>query len=584
MLHIIWNKSRAEAVWRQGRTVYTTYLFELLRQAGLAYEVWTPADWRVRRPAGVTLVAGLDDADDWAEQFQAYCEDGNALLAVGNTYGLDTVLGVESVRGIKEGWIEWGDAPLGEGLHGSFHFFGAALVEATDGVEAQGSIRLKNGTLTGHPAVTFRRLNRGAAALLGIDLPRTFVMIQQGVAVVKDGVPADDGTGALDDDIFKTDDASVLDWRRDRKSVGDGAPFYLDPIVDEFRLVLLRLVYRLREAAARPFAQVWFWPDGLEAVGHISHDSDGNLVDAAETLLNRLKEADIRSSWCVIAPPGYPRGVYERIIGDGHEVALHYHALELEGRYWDESLFQEQLQQLVGQLDAIGRPVRIVTNKNHYLRWEGDVQFYEWCERVGIVVEQSKGGTKQGNKGFTFGTCHPYLPVSGAAERNRVMNVYNVPTLAWDPPTPVRCTMPEAKAILDRCKDVYGVAHFLFHPSMLMQVPEVGPGLVELVRYGKAQGLAWWTAVELYEWLALRRTVEVSVEDDALRISAGRECRGLTLLLSPDVVPVAEETGANVRGVTSVVRYGLALRQWIVDVPAGETVVPLHRQTAGTQR
>ncbi|PYI50028.1 hypothetical protein DLM86_31080 [Paenibacillus flagellatus] len=567
-------------MWRQGRDEYAPYLFEILRQAGFAYRAWTPEAWLNERPAGITIVIGLDESADWSSVFQAYCDNGNAVLAVGDTHGLDGALGVRRVRAAKEGWIGWNGSPLADGLRSSFHFFGAALVTTAEGVDAHGEIETLAGAKNGHPAVTVKRCSAGAAALFAVDLARTFCLIQQGMPVLKDGVPSPDGTGAIDDDIYKSDDGVVLDWVRDRDSVEGGAPFYLHPIVDEFRIVFVRLLHRLRETASRPLAQVWFWPEGREAIGHISHDTDGNLVDAAGMMLDRLKEADVRSSWCVIMP-GYPEDVYRRIVADGHEVALHYNALEAEGAYWDEGLFNEQLDRLKSRMAAIGEPTRIWTNKNHYLRWEGGVQFYAWCEKAGIVVEQSKGGTKQGNKGFSAGTCHPYLPVADAAERNRTMGVYSNPTLAWDPPVPLRCTAAEARALVDRSKDVYGVAHFLYHPSSFKTYgAEVGDAFVELIRYGKEQGLPWWTAVELYRWLELRRTVEATVEEDALLIRAGGDCAGLTILLPADSVPAEGTAASVVRSVRAVERFGLRLQEWVLDAPRGELRIPL-RVTVG---
>ena len=32
----------------------------------------------------------------------------------------------------------------------------------------------------------------------------------------------------------------------------------------------------------------WYWPEGLDGIGHISHDSDGNSVNAAELMLEKI--------------------------------------------------------------------------------------------------------------------------------------------------------------------------------------------------------------------------------------------------------------------------------------------------------
>jgi peptidoglycan/xylan/chitin deacetylase (PgdA/CDA1 family) len=574
MIHVIWNEERAQSIWRQGRDVYAAYWFEMLRQAGLSHRKWTSSDWLKEKPAGVTiLISELEPIADWAEVFRAYCKEGNALLAAGASYGLDELLGVKTVKTVKEGFIGWEGAELASGLRSSFHFFGGVLVKPLDGVQASGKIQLRTGAVTEHPALTLKENGSGAAALIAVDLARTFQLIQQGVPVLKDGVPADDGTGAIHEDILKTDDGCVLDWNLDRETAGGEKPYFIHPVVDEFRILLIRLLHRLHQAASQKLAQVWFWPNGLEAIGHISHDTDGNLPEAASMMISRLEEADVRTTWCVIMP-GYPDEIYKRVIEGGHEIALHYNALETEGQYWDEELFNEQLEMLKSQMARLGHEAPILTNKNHYLRWEGDVQFYKWCERAGIVMEQSKGGTKQGNKGFLAGTCHPYLPASDPSEHNRLMNVYSCPTLAWDPPVPLRCTLPEAKALLDRSKDVYGVAHFLYHPATFKLYADVGPGFVELIRYGKEQGLEWWTSAELYEWLELRRGIQAEIQGGRLVITADKACNGVTVLLPGDSVVAA---GAEaVRSVNRVKRYGMDMAELILDLPQGETVIPLQ--------
>ncbi|WP_127585105.1 hypothetical protein [Paenibacillus koleovorans] len=623
MIHLIWSPKKAEALWRQGRDAEAPYWAEILKYAGLAYHEWTLEAWREVQPEGLTLIAELDVADaaesaQLAALFTAYCARGNAILVAGGTHGLDATLGVKRIQSIREGWIDWAETSssgasiaaateatakpsLAQGLRSSFHFFGATLVElaagAAEEVEPHGALLPLAATVpaAGYPAVTIRDVGPGAAALLAVDLPRTCRLIQDGVAVLRDAVPAPDGTAAICDDILKADDGGVLDWDRDRDRVEEeGAPFFLHPIVDEFRVLLLRLLHHLHARIGRPLAQLWFWPEGLEAIGHISHDTDGNDPAGARMMLDRLREAGIRSSWCTIMP-GYDADMYRRIVAEGHEIAMHYNALEAEGAYWDEELYRAQLAQLRSQL-AVSHPdpadadrTQVIANKNHYLRWEGDVQFYRWCEKSGIVVEQSKGGTKQGNKGFLAGTCHLYRPVSTPAERNRLMNVYANPTLAWDPPMPIRCTQPEAQALIDRSADVYGVAHFLFHPATMLAYEPIGPNFVDLVRYGTGRGLAWWTARELYEWQERRNGVSVDIDshDDAIVITAQQPCKGLTLLLPEDTAvdpDVAAATAAGIHSATircaqSVTRFGIRHRQWILDIPVGVTRIPLQKSS-----
>jgi hypothetical protein len=409
---------------------------------------------------------------------------------------------------------------------------------------------------------------------------KTVCLIQQGVSVVRDGIPSPDSSGLINEGFLKTDDGTVLDWHYDRDTAPDGAaPFYLHPILDEMRILFARVLYDLQQQVGLSESQTWFWPNGLTAIGHISHDTDGNVVEQAETMLDKLAEAGVRSTWCTIAP-GYPDSIYDRIQAEGHEIALHYNALgtEIPESSWSERDYRYQLNYLQAQVPGY----EIVSNKNHYLRWEGDTAFYDWCERSGVRVEQSKGGTKQGNKGFLFGTCHPYVPIASSAERNRRYDVISLPTLAWDPPMPLRCSAQEAKLLLRRSCDVYGVAHFLFHPGVVLlgsAAQTAGDFMVELCQYGRELGLEWWTSEAIDRWVRTRRNIRVhAAPDGRLTVETSEAVQGLTLLL-----PDYDQRGwtnaigdsATVRSITPRERFGRAFIELVVDVPQGKSMITM---------
>ncbi|WP_127585922.1 hypothetical protein [Paenibacillus koleovorans] len=573
MIHVIWDEHKAFQAWEQGSPHYGHYFMELLHQLGFSHTVYSTESWLRRLPPGLTIVLTLDNGTQAIAAIRAYCEAGNGILTIGDTFGLDAVLGVVSLSKVQEGRIDWGDAPVAEGLHSSFRFFGGRLVEPRDCPTVYGELLLPHATGSSYPAYTLRPVQSGLAACLCVDLPRTFILLQQGLPVWKDGLPSPDGSALINDHVLKTDDACLLDWTQDRGCAdGEETPFFLHPILDEFRIVLGHLLYSCHERLRLPLAQVWFWPGGLPGIGHISHDTDGNFPTAAQLMLDSLAEAKVRSTWCIIAP-GYDRTIMSRIESEGHEPAFHYNALESQGGCWEEAEFVAQLD-TIRQTIAIPDP--ILTNKNHFLRWEGYSEFYEWCERAGIRVEQSRGGTKQGNKGFLCGTCHPFRPVAeGGAGRNRLFPLYSMLTLAWDPPFPLRCTMNEARSILKRSREVYGVAHFLFHPTLIERSPEVKPALLELVDYGRSQGLDWWTSRQIQEWLDARRGVSVRPETGKLVLTSDGALASVTLLLN---APVAELP--TVGSVRQVRRFGHTLVELTLDLPAGDTEISLQALNA----
>jgi hypothetical protein len=583
MLHIVWNETECKRAWSEGRHDFTTYFFEMMDYIGLSYEKWDHKQWLLQRPSGLTIVIGSTESEQWARGCIDYCEQGNGLLAVGNMYGLQDLLGVTTLEPVNEGWIRWDDAPLAQGLQSSFHFFEAIgmKVSAAD-VQAWGVTVQRNGLTRPDPAFTIRKVGKGYAALLTVNLMKTFYMIQHGVPVYRDGYPAPDGSAPLDEGFLKADDACVLDWQQDRNHLAQGeVPFYLHPVVDEWRILWIRVLHMLAGKLQFNLAQTWFWPDGLDGIGLISHDTDLNSEPHARSMLQRLKDAGINSTWCIIMP-GYEEEVNRQIVMEGHEVALHYNAMgtDIPQSGWSEQHFNAQLAMLKEQFPD----QEIVSNKNHYLRWEGDVQFYQWCERAGIGVDQSRGGTKRGNKGFLAGTCHPYLPVS-ATEQNRLLSTLSVPTLAWDPPMENRCTAEEARALLERSIAVNGIGHFLFHPAAGIEDEDrVGRMLVELVHYGVQRGIAWWTSKQIGQWFHLRRQVRIkglNKREGVLEviIESGSPVRSLAILLADVTDKVKLHPAANdasLIGLRQVERFGCRYLEVNLDIKEGKSILFLE--------
>jgi len=578
VLHIVWNEEARKQAWGEGRDDYSGSLFEILRYVGFSFACWDQESWMKERPPGITVIMRTTARSGWEEACSEYCRSGNAVLAIGGVHGLPQTLGIRACGRMQEGWVEWEEDSPASDLQSSFHCFDATLVEpAAERLKTWGKWKRRNGSHAANPVLTVRETGLGLAAMIGFDLAKTVCLIQQGVSVVRDGSPAPDGTAPIDEGFLKTDDGTMLDWLHDRDCPeGSAAPFYVHPIVDEMRILLVRVLYMLQERVGIREVQTWFWPNGLPAIGHISHDTDGNDVELAGILLDKLSEADVRSTWCTIMP-GYPDSIYARIKEAGHEVALHYNAIgtEIPESDWTETHFRYQWSMLKEQV-----PDReIVSNKNHYLRWEGDTEFYRWCESAGIRVEQSKGGSKQGNKGFLFGTCHPYGPVGSPAERNRPFDIISLPTLSWDPPMAARCTFEEAKTLLRRSCDVYGVAHFLFHPAMVESGQESltsGDCLVGLCRYGKQLGLEWWTSEQIWQWFQTRRQIRIESEERKIRISSEVTILDLTLILplrENESLSVTSSNAEAIRRISHQERFGRAFVEVVLDVAEGETIL-----------
>jgi hypothetical protein len=288
----------------------------------------------------------------------------------------------------------------------------------------------------------------------------------------------------------------VLDWTLDRQPVpGADLSAFLQPIADQWRELLIRAILHLASEAGVALPFLWLYPRNLPALAHMSHDSDGNDTDCARALLASLRRAEIESTWCVVAP-GYERNVVDEIRADGHELALHFDAYS-EGTEWSENELDSQWKQIS---ELFGE--QPITNKNHFLRWEGDTEFFDWLARRGMQLDASKGAAKTGEAGFNFGSCHPHFPVD---PNGRPLDVMELPTLSQDigPFAPYEVIIPILGAVLK----THGVMHLIFHPAHITK-PGVEQNLLDIAESAKALGMEWWAAGRLNAWERARRKVE----------------------------------------------------------------------------
>ena len=562
------------------RTVrHGAYIHEILGHAGLCYTALTPEELPGACESGLELLLTVGEhplPDGVQAPLTAWVEDGGAWLSLGGVCGMDALLGASplapsfdpwggGVRALGEGYLDARGSghPVLAGLPLPLHYFGGVAV-TPGGAAVLAPALDAHHRPTDQPALLEHAVGAGRCLLLAPDVTGTVVRIQQGVAVTRDGVPAPDGTAPVNDGVLKSDDGQVLDWLLDREDV-PGAPglrAFLQPVADQWRGVVLRALFYLARARDMTLPLLWYYPDGLPALGHLSHDTDGNVPAQARQLLGTLREADVRSTWCVLLP-GYPPDLLAALRDAGHELATHFDALS-DGCVWSEKAFEEQWRQLCGLFGGAAP----VTNKNHYLRWEGDAGFWEWCLRRGIAMDQSKGASKTGEAGFNFGTCHPYRPVT---PDGTVLPIHEMTTPTQD----LLVFAPEAVTapLLDAVLRQHGILHLLFHPAHIDK-PGVADALRRAVASGKARGLAWWTAEAISRWEGARRAATWGAESSgAATLTAGPEAPlpGATLLvLAPENAAV--RVNGKQGGTDTIERWGFRFRAVVRDIGAGETL------------
>jgi len=505
------------------------YIREVLQRAGLFFDEVSPdrlATLQHRSNPIVLLAGDLQLTAGQREVITTLVENGASLIGLGGTSGLDEVFGVSGKRPLTEGWIKVTaqDHPVTAGLRSSLHVFGgyavktgsaASLAELESGYQgAKGSAIVEN------------RVGKGRAILVAPDLLFSIVHIQQGLTVLQDAKPAPDDSAPFNDGELKSEDGFVLDWQRDRTPMKpDEGLTFLEPITDELREIILRSVLHVAKEQAIALPMLWYWPRGLKAVGHISHDTDGNDPQKAVALLEVTNRCKVKTTWCTLYPGGYPKEFYGTLKDQDYEIALHYDARSGGSQTsWSKDNFILQHRWLMEEAGL----EHITSNKNHYTRWEGRLDFLRWCEEVGINSDQTRGPSKKGATGFPLGGSQPYFPLDDEAESPRFINVLEINMMTQD--LVVVCPREYGKQLVDCVLRHHGVAHFLFHPAHI-QKPHVADSFAELVDYGRAQGLEWWTNQQVYEWEVLRRSLEANFDScDQFTLRASNPLREATLL------------------------------------------------------
>lgn len=525
----------------RARTVsYAPYIQEILDHAGVCYATVPAEQLAATLPRLRILVTVFDRDfnDELKKALREWVSAGGVWIAIAGTCGLADLLGVEPLPPEHASW-GGGSNNLGEGylvpgadnnhpiiahLDQPLHFFGSLVVRATSASPLAAS-QNKHGQDANRPVLLERTVEQGRCILICPDLTGTVVHIQHGVGVTRDGVSAPDGTGPIADAVLKSGDGAVLDWIFDRDPVpgAHGLKAYLRPIADQWKELLLRAIFHGASEHNVPLPLLWLYPRKLPAIAHLSHDTDGNDPTLFDKLFDTVAEAKINSTWCVILPGASAERI-KRLKDAGHELAMHYDSMT-EGLPWSEQQFDRQFKELTAMFGGDA----IVTNKNHYLRWENDADIWNWCTKHGIKLDQSKGASKSGEAGFNFGTCHPYFPTTF---EGTMLDVLELPTYTQD----LIVFAPEAifEPLLAAAKKAHGVLHLLFHPAHWDKkgVPEA---LLTSVRRAKEEGLEWWTGRQIAEWERARRGVKWSnyqPEEDgaAVTVNAGVTLEDATIL------------------------------------------------------
>ena len=127
-------------------------------------------------------------------------------------------------------------------------------------------------------AIVENTYGAGPRAAAGSDLLFSIVHIQQGRPVLQDTPAAPDGSALTNDGVLKAEDGMVLDWVRDRAAACSPITCLCSWSRSATNcgrsLCAAFCIVAQQQGVVVPL--LWYWPRGLKAVGHLSHDTDGN--------------------------------------------------------------------------------------------------------------------------------------------------------------------------------------------------------------------------------------------------------------------------------------------------------------------
>ncbi|UVI32664.1 hypothetical protein [Paenibacillus spongiae] len=546
---VLLDRKAAERRWQYGLNSFEYYMEEVLRHAGVPFERLEHIELLPERSYDIVIAALAPNDAAAASLLWSYAEQGGTVIACAGLNAMAARLGAVPHRSSGPGYasfVDWRAIPV--------RYSQAAPWKTEPGnpnlIQETGMLMKDHpaGAAQGPARQTFR-IGKGLLERWAIDICGTIVELQQGTGpVLDDGEPAPDGTAAVNEGILKADDRIAMDWEHDRLLTETGSPYFAYPYADYWRDLFIGHLLQSVLSLELTLPVVGCWPDGIERVAMISHDSDLNQDIHAESALEQLGECGIRSTWCMIEP-GYSPGIYDLVKAAGHELAFHYNALDEQNGRWAEDEFERQLDWLK---QAANLPA-VTSNKNHYTRFEGWGELFEWCEKGGVQSDQTRGPSKKGNVGFIFGTCRPYFPIAWAGENNRMYDVLEIGFLTQDLDLTTQWSDSSViNPFLDEVARMNGVAHFLFHQVHIHNSASVRAALRRVVEEARSRGFTFWTGEQINRWERSRRNISLDMAADGTVIVSGEAPEGAVIWIPvPDgYEPSEDEELADQYGVS----------------------------------
>lgn len=566
---VMMDQKHARRFWSYGLNIFEAYIAEILAHEGIPYEWIADAEELGDARYDVVIVASVEETEHTASLIWKFAEAGGIVISYAGLNHLKKKLGCTERKLDGEGYASVPDPAFPEA--GDLRYLQArpwlpATEEASRAVQTGELHKDRPGGERLGAALLQFGVGRGCIDRWAVNIPYTVVGFQQGTSpAFGDGIPAPDRTADIDDGVIKAEDQCEMDWELDRAVTETGCSYFARPYADLWRRLAVGHLLRRVTDAGFTLPVVGYWPEGIRAVALISHDSDGNRDNDAEKMIEVLQECRVQSTWCVMEP-GYGERIYKLVKDNGHELALHYNAFEPDNGLWGETEFRRQLDWIKRAADV----TEVTSNKNHYTRFEGWGELFEWCEKTGVACDQTRGPSKQGNVGFLFGTCHPYFPIAWGTQQNRLYDVLEIGFLTQDIELAGLADFSIVQPFLDQVLSVEGVAHFLFH-QQYTDDPSVVRALRNVVALAKKQAFVFWTSGRINDWERARRTIKVDRIDETGKalLKGDEKAKGAVVW-----IPLANHDSTDsVDDQPTEMRFGVRCRKLVFNPELGEPLV-----------
>lgn len=557
-----------EQRWADGENCFELFAKEALEHAGLTMDLVEP-NQVPNTEANILIIPHASTVQpEEVDTILDFVKTGGAIVLFGGSGQIGKKTGLQPIRQLSTGYASVSE----DGIREPLRYLKAESLITTPVDDEEISLEwFTSGELRPTPGgPSLQKVwyeaehGKGVIKICAVDVFSTMVLLQQGDRpVTEDGMPAPDGTAALDDDILKAEDTMQQDWEYDRIPTPSGSMFFNLPYTDLWRDHVVRHIVKTALRLDKTFPVLGYWPSGIKAVAHLSHDSDLNIDESAMTTMDVLKPFNVKSTWCMIEP-GYSESVYDRIKEEGHELAFHYNALDTQEGSWDRDEFKRQFHWLT---EAIGTD-EVTSNKNHYTRFEGWGELFAWCEEVGIQLDQTRGPSKGGNRGFVNATCHVFKPIAWQDAKNRLYDVLQNGFLTQDLDLSEHWGASDIMyPLLDQVERVEGIGHFLFHQVHIHRSEDARNALKKLLAEAIDRGMPWWTSEQINTWERARRAVHMELSDTGLKVASGEKLEEAVIY-----IPLAEEP----KDKTDIIyRWGVPCIQVVTDITAGNSNVKL---------